>query len=152
MGRMNNSNDTRRNNPPKNRPRAHDALPSPELLEGYDYVIEGSAERILSMFEKEQEHRHQWERLALRTHTVSTLLGQGLGFLIAVSVFVAAIIIGIYGDSTIAAFIWVFGMAIIVMAGLVWAYAKTMGQRPLFARPAMRTSFRAEKTDEKSAD
>lgn len=127
------------------KPRTPEALPHPEILEGYDYVVEGSAERILNMFEREQQHRHAWESRALRVHGVSTILGQLLGFLIAVSVFVAAAIIGMYGDSSIAAFIWVFGMAIVVMAGLVWTYAKTMGQRPLFARPAMRQSFRPEK-------
>ncbi len=129
------------------KPRTPEALPHPEILEGYDYVIEGSAERILAMFEKEQNHRHRWESQALRLHSISTILGQLLGFGIAVSVFVAATIIGMHGDATIAAFIWVFGMAIVVMAGLVWTYAKSMGQRPLFARPTMRQKFRAEKGD-----
>lgn len=130
--------------------RAVEFLPHPEILEGYNYVVDGSAKMILQMFENEQKHRHAWEGRALRTHTISTLLGQVLGFFIAVAVFVSATIIGLYGDSTIAAFIWVFGMAIIVMAGLVWLYAKSMGQRPLFARPAMRASFRPEK--ERTAD
>ena len=120
-------------------------LPHPEILEGYDYVIEGSAERILAMFEAEQNHRHAWESRALRTHTFSTILGQLLGFLIAMAVFGSAIVIGLYGDTNTAAFIWVFGLAIVVMAGLVWTYAKSMGQRPLFARPAMRQNFRPEK-------
>ena len=124
-----------------------DALPHPEVLEGYDYVVEGSAARILAMFEAEQKHRHEWEAKALRVHSISTILGQVLGFAIAVAIFVAAAIIGMYGDSGIAAFIWVFGMAIVVMAGLVWTYAKSMGQRPLFARPAMRQNFRAEKSN-----
>lgn len=127
------------------KPRGSNPLPHPEILEGYDYVIEGSAERILSMFEREQEHRHKWEERALRTHTISTILGQLLGFLIATSVFGAAMVIGLYGDTNTAAFIWVFGLAIVVMAGLVWTYAKSMGQRPLFARPAMRQNFRPEK-------
>lgn len=127
------------------KPRTPEALPHPEILEGYDYVVEGSAERILGMFEREQKHRHEWESRALRTHAVSTILGQLLGFGIAVSVFVAATVIGMYGDTSIAAFIWVFGMAIVVMAGLVWTYAKSLGQRPLFARPAMRQNFRPEK-------
>lgn len=127
------------------KPRPPEALPHPEILEGYDYVIEGSAERILDMFEREQKHRHDWESRALRVHGTSTILGQLLGFGIAASVFVSATIIGMYGDSSIAAFIWVFGMAIVVMAGLVWTYAKAMGQRPLFARPAMRQNFRPEK-------
>ncbi len=125
--------------------RRSEFMPSPELLEGYDYVVEGSAARILVMFESEQKHRHTWENDALKTHTFSTILGQVLGFFIAASVFVSAAIIGIHGNSTTAAFIWVFGLAIVVMAGLVWVYAKSMGQRPLFGRPSMRTHFRPEK-------
>ena len=125
--------------------RTVEILPHPEVLESYNYVVDGSAKVILTMFEMEQKHRHEWEIQALRTHSTSTLVGQLLGFFIAVAVFVSATIIGIFGDSTIAASIWVFGMSIIVMAGLVWAYAKSMGQRPLFARPTMRTHFRPHK-------
>jgi uncharacterized membrane protein len=120
-------------------------LPSAEQLEAYNYVVEGSAGRILTMFESEQKHRHQWESNALKTHSFSTLLGQILGFFIAVTIFVSAAIIGMHGNSTTGALIWVFGLAIIVMAGMVWVYAKSMGQRPLFARPAMRSHFRPEK-------
>ncbi len=125
--------------------RTVELLPHPEVLESYNYVVEGSAKMILTMFEIEQKHRHEWESQALSVHRFTTILGQILGFLIAVSIFVSATIIGIYGNTTIAAFIWVFGMAIVSMAGLVWAYAKSMGQRPLFARPTMRTHFRPEK-------
>lgn len=125
--------------------RTVEILPHPEVLESYNYVVDGSAKMILTMFEMEQKHRHEWEKQALRVHGTSSLVGQILGFFIAVAVFVSATVIGMYGNSTIAATIWVFGMAIIVMAGLVWAYAKSMGQRPLFARPTMRTHFRPQK-------
>ncbi len=128
--------------------RTVEILPHPEVLESYNYVVEGSAKMILTMFEIEQKHRHEWETQALSVYRFSTLLGQLLGFFIAVSVFVSASVIGVYGNTTIAAFIWVFGMAIVVMAGLVWAYAKSMGQRPLFARPTMRTHFRPQKEKE----
>lgn len=143
----------RRNNSGGNqqRPRNNiDVLPNPEILEAYNYVVEGSAKEIIEMFKAEQRHRHHWENRSLRVHMFSTVLGQVLGFLIACSIFVSAAIIGMYGDSAIGAFIWVFGMAIVTMAALVWWYAKSLGQRPLFARPAMRTSFRPEK--EKDAD
>lgn len=129
----------------KNRKRHPEGLPAPELLEAYDAVLEGSAARIVEMFEREQAHRHAWERRALRIHQISTLLGQLLGFLIAVAIFVSATVIGMEGNTSIAAFIWVFGMAIVTMAAIVWWYAKSLGQRPLFARPAMRSSFRPEK-------
>jgi len=125
--------------------RTVEILPHPEVLESYNYVVEGSAKTIITMFEIEQRHRHDWETQALRIHSYSTIIGQVLGFFIGVAVFVSATIIGIYGNSTIAASIWVFGMSIVVMAGLVWAYAKSMGQRPLFGRPTMRTHFRPQK-------
>lgn len=140
---MSNYTNTRKSGTKPQAPRKQiDVLPSPELLESYDYVVEGSAKQIMDMFNQEQAHRHAWELQALKTHHFSTLLGQILGFFICVSVFVSASIIGIYGSQTIAATIWVFGLAIIVMAGLVWMYAKTLGQRPLFGRPQMRTHYR----------
>jgi len=129
-------------------PRTVEILPNPEVLESYNYVVDGSAKMILTMFEMEQKHRHEWEIQALKIHGTSSLVGQILGFFIAVAVFVSASLIGMYGNSTIAATIWVFGMAIIVMSGLVWTYAKSMGQRPLFARPTMKTHFRPQKDRE----
>lgn len=126
-------------------------LPDPSILESYDYVVEGAAQQILHMFEAEQKHRHAWELQALRSYGASSLIGQILGFFIAISVFGSAAIIGIYGDSSIAAFVWVFGMSIVTMAGLVWSYAKSMGQRPLFGRPTFRRHFRAENESDEQA-
>ncbi len=131
--------------------RAVEFLPHPDILESYNYVVEGSAKMILSMFEQEQKHRHEWEKASLKIYSFSSMLGQILGFFIAISVFVSATFIGVFGNTTIAAVIWVFGMAIVVMAGLVWAYAKSMGQRPLFARPTMRTHFRPQKAKDQDA-
>ena len=132
------------------RSKSVEILPHPEVLEGYNYVIEGSAERILSMFEAEQRHRHAWEDRALQIHSRGSILGQVLGFGIGIAIFVSAALIGMYGNPAIAAFVWVFGLAIVVMSALVWTYAKSMGQRPLFARPALRSSFRPEKNKDES--
>ncbi|TAE83558.1 MAG: DUF2335 domain-containing protein [Alphaproteobacteria bacterium] len=122
-----------------------DVLPDPEILEAYDYIVEGSAQQIMDMFVREQKHRHEWELKALRTHHLSTVLGQWLGFFICVSVFVSASVIGVFGNQVLAATVWIFGLSIIVMAGIVWMYAKHMGQRPLFGRPQLRTHFRPVK-------
>jgi uncharacterized membrane protein len=122
-----------------------EVLPDPEVLEAYDYIVEGSARDILNMFKSEQEHRHQWENRSLKVHLFSTILGQVLGFFIAIAIFVSAAVIGIYGNASVGAFIWIFGMAIVCMSALVWWYAKSLGQRPLFARPALRASYRPEK-------
>lgn len=133
---------------PRQARRKLDILPDPEVLEAYDCIVEGSAKAIIEMFTQEQKHRHSWENRSLKVHMVSTVLGQILGFLVATAIFVSATVIGMYGDATIGAFIWVFGMAIVVMAALVWWYAKSLGQRPLFARPALRGSFRPEKQEQ----
>lgn len=138
----NTANTGQRSQPPR---KSIESLPAPEILEAYDYIVEGSASAILEMFEREQKHRHLWEERALRVHTISSVLGQILGFLIALSIFISASIIGIYGDKEIGATIWIFGLSIVMMTGLIWAYAKTLGQRPLFGRPAMRQHFRPEK-------
>jgi uncharacterized membrane protein len=53
-------------------------LPSPEALSKYNDAVPGAAERILSMAEKEMEHRHQKEDKAIkysgRLMVFSTLL------------------------------------------------------------------------------
>lgn len=128
-----------------------EGLPPAEMLAAYDEIMPGSAARMVAMFEREQAHRHQWEQRALKVHQISTILGQLLGFFVAVSIFGSATIIGLNGNPSVAALIWVFGMAIVTMATIVWWYAKSLGQRPLFARPAMRTSFRPDKSAATSA-
>lgn len=40
-------------------------LPPPTMYGEYDNVLSGSAERILRMAEKEQDHRIEWENDAL---------------------------------------------------------------------------------------
>lgn len=37
-------------------------LPHPDMLERYEQIMPGSAERIIARFEKEGEHRHDLER------------------------------------------------------------------------------------------
>lgn len=40
-------------------------IPHPEILEGYESVCPGSAEKIINHFVKEQEHRHGIESIAM---------------------------------------------------------------------------------------
>ena len=37
-------------------------IPHPNILKQFEEVIPGSADRILKMAEKEQEHRHEFEK------------------------------------------------------------------------------------------
>jgi uncharacterized membrane protein len=60
-------------------------IPSPEVIAGYEKVLAGSADRIIKMAEKEQEHRH---KLQLKNQTQVgwlTFIGQLFAFVIGVS-------------------------------------------------------------------
>ena len=59
-------------------------IPSPEVIAGYEKVLVGSADRIIKMAEKEQDHRHRFQ-LRNQTHRATlTFVGQMFAFLIAV--------------------------------------------------------------------
>jgi len=62
-------------------------LPPPSYLRDYETIIVGAADRIIAMAEKEQNHRHDWERSALR----NTTIGLWFGFFIALGLLGGAI-------------------------------------------------------------
>ncbi len=53
------------------------------MLESYEKIVAGSADRILRMAEKEQDHRIDWENTALKGNISIQKRGQNLGFLIS---------------------------------------------------------------------
>ena len=60
-------------------------LPPPAALEQFNQIIPGSAERILAMVEKEQEHRINTDKSALIATIADTQRGHYLGSLISLS-------------------------------------------------------------------
>lgn len=60
-------------------------LPHPDILEGYERIMEGSAERILAMAEKEASHRHKIEEKCIKTDSGDSLLGVVFAFLLGMS-------------------------------------------------------------------
>lgn len=65
-------------------------LPSPTLLRQFDDIVPGAAERILSMAEKQSEHRQDLEKTAIHGDSRRATQGLFLGAFIAVSVLLAA--------------------------------------------------------------
>lgn len=57
-------------------------LPPPWLLEGYEKVCPGSAERILAAFEKQSEHRMRLERTVVSGDSVRAYMGIVAAFLL----------------------------------------------------------------------
>jgi uncharacterized membrane protein len=60
-------------------------LPPPEILQKYNEVLPGSAERILRMAESQHHHRQQLEKKVVESNTFSQVAGMVLGFVIAMT-------------------------------------------------------------------
>lgn len=83
-------------------------IPSPEIIGGYEKVLAGSADRIIKMAEKEQEHRHKVQSRGQNHIAFLIFVGQAFAFTLGLS----GIIGGIYlvkNNKSIAGFSVFFG-------------------------------------------
>jgi uncharacterized membrane protein len=60
-------------------------IPPPEIIGGYEKVLVGSADRIIKMAEKEQNHRHLLQLRSQRHQAVITVFGQICAFVLGLS-------------------------------------------------------------------
>lgn len=84
-------------------------IPPPALLEHYERISPGAANRILTQFEEQGRHRRKLENQVIWNNVVGGILGQLFGFLLMVS----AVGLGgflIYSDKPVA------GLASIISA------------------------------------
>ena len=58
-------------------------LPHPAVLQQYDDVVPGAAERIIRMAEQQAMHRQELESSVIRTDNLKSFLGMIFGFVIA---------------------------------------------------------------------
>lgn len=58
-------------------------VPPPSLLAGYDKIVPGAADRIISMTEKQLEHRLNIENKVIESKIKDSKLGMILGFFVA---------------------------------------------------------------------
>lgn len=94
-------------------------LPHPEILDGYEKVLPGSADRILKMAEKQQDHRTSIENKLVNAENQSRLLGLGAGFLIAMFGLAGSVYLGSNGKT------WASGiLSGGTLAGLVTVFVK----------------------------
>ena len=69
-------------------------LPPPTMFSAYEHVLPGSADRILRMAEREQEHRINWENIALPAGIHDMKRTHWITFIVSMSAIVAAVILG----------------------------------------------------------
>ena len=58
-----------------------DILPSSEILEKFEDASPGSVAELISMAQQEQKHRHDWQGQYLKSHNLSTRIGQVFGLI-----------------------------------------------------------------------
>ena len=92
-------------------------IPPPELLQGYNEVVQNGADRIVTMAEKQSHHRMQLENHAIREELKQSRLGQVYGFILGIVGLGLATILaildheaiaGIFGTTTIIGLVTVF--------------------------------------------
>ena len=76
-------------------------LPHPMLLKQFDEVLPGTAERIITMTEKEGEHRRNIEKQVVESEFKTQKLGIMFGFLVALAGMLGSVFLAFY-DKTIA--------------------------------------------------
>lgn len=92
-------------------------LPSPETLSGYENTLTGAADRIITMAEKQQDHRIDLEKTAVRRQFNQSSTGQWIAAILAFSFLGGSVYLGIndheilagtLGSTTIIALVTVF--------------------------------------------
>ena len=68
-------------------------IPPPNIIKGYEDIVPGAADRIISMAEKQAEHRQAMEHIMVKSESRDSLLGVLFAFFLGILCIVAAIII-----------------------------------------------------------
>ena len=72
-------------------------LPHPEILQKYDEILPGAAERIIKMAEQQAEHRRSMEQQAIKSDIKNSGLGIWCGVIIGISGIIGGIMVAIFG-------------------------------------------------------
>ena len=62
----------------------HGPLPAPSVLEGYEHIVSGAAERIIAMAEADAKYEREIAFAALNAEESSTRRGQWFAFIVAI--------------------------------------------------------------------
>jgi len=112
----------------------HGPIPHPDILERYEHIVPGSADRLIRMAEEESSHRHRLEtesldaEIAARNRQLdiadqqaravfkSDSLGQCLGACISLASIAGCVFLALYGQPWVAA-----GLVGLPLAGVIRA-------------------------------
>lgn len=89
-------------------------IPAPEVIEGYEKILPGAADRIIKMAEVEQQHQHSYADKGQSHAFIATIVGQIFGFLICSSGIIGGAVL-VYHDKPLSG----FGMFVTSLGSLV---------------------------------
>lgn len=84
-------------------------LPHPALLDQFERIVPGAAERIIRMAEEQAAHRRGLEKTAVEANAWSQKAGPVFGFIVAMTAILGGFVLVFYGHST-------YGIAAIITA------------------------------------
>lgn len=104
-------------------------LPHPRHLEYFERTLPGAADRILSMAERQQSHRHAWEVRELRSSIITERIGLFGGVAVAVGLILGAVICAYFGATAI-------GVGLVAASAVSMVPAIIKGREWLHSREA----------------
>lgn len=72
-------------------------IPPPEILDGYNKIVPGAAERILKMAEDQAKHRHSLEKKLVGTETRNSTFGLFFAFILVALLIIAGSLLIYFG-------------------------------------------------------
>ncbi len=88
-------------------------IPSPQDLANYENVMPGLADRIITRFERQSEHRMELEKCVTRTNALRANLGLAAGLIVSLAGLGAAAILGLHGHD------WAAGVVSVADLGVL---------------------------------
>ncbi len=106
-----------------------DVMPSSEILEQFEEAVPHSVADLISMAEKEQKHRHNWQDQYLKSHSFTTRLGQvcGLIYNLVLLSFVSKIFSE--GDKEFALKIFLANVALMAFVAVITTFERRVFSR-----------------------
>jgi uncharacterized membrane protein len=99
-------------------------IPPPEMMEHYDKIVPGSADRIIRKFESQTEHRQKCESIFIWTESIKSIGGLVAGFIIAMTAIIGGIFLSIKGKTGLGGSISFAGLSLLVGAFITDKFRK----------------------------
>lgn len=104
-------------------------LPHPSILEKYDQIVPGAAERILQKFENQTDHRQKLETIVVRTDSWRSIGGLVCGFIITMVTIIGGIYTALQGSIFLGGSLSFAGLALLVGAFLTNWRSKELAKK-----------------------